>query len=417
MFKHIVSFFSDRLLLKKFFYLALGLVVFRFIASTPIPNVDLETLQAILQQNQLLNVFNIFSGGGLANFSVAMLGVIPYITVAIVAQLLTVVFPAIHSLYHEQGEIGRRKIANYIRFLSVPVAFVNAFGILWFFKAQGVLPDLSLYPFLITVITVVAGAVLVMWVGELLTEFGIGNGISIIVFAGIVVNIPTLIGQITQTFDISQLPFIVLLAVGLFVFVILAVLINEAFRPIPLTQIHSGSSAGSQKSETYLPIKVNVTGVLPLIFSFTIVAFANYASIFASKASSEFIKYPAEIVSAFLANSVYYAIPVFALTFLFTYFHTPIVYDTEKVSLNLQKQGVFVPGLRPGADTRGYIDTVLMRITFFSAIFLAVVSSVPFLFSSSTAGNFLFAIGGAGIIIVVSVVMDITHKVVSRLNA
>ena len=406
------KFFTDKVLLKRIMFLVVGLAAFRLITATPIANVSIETLHSLLLNNQILNVFNLFSGGGLSNFSVGMLGVIPYITVSIIAQLMTSVFPSVHSLYHEQGEIGRKKIGNYIRIFSIPLAALNAFGILWYFKTQGVLTNISNYDFVITLITIVAGAVLVMWVGELLTEFGIGNGISLIVFAGIVVNIPTLLGQLVQTFSAAQIPFVLLLVVGILIFVLVTVFFNEAFRPIPLTQINN---SGVGRSETYLPIKVNVTGVLPLIFSFTVVAFVNYASIFAAKSSNVFLQVPAEIVQTFLANSFYYAIPVFVATFLFTFFHAPIVYDTEKVSLNLQKQALFTPGLRPGEDTKKYLDTVLSRITFYAASFLAIVASVPFLFSSSTVGNFLFAIGGAGVLIIVSVVLDIYHKIHSRL--
>ena len=407
------KFFTDKILLQRIMFLIIGLVAFRLVTSTPIANISTETLHSLLLNNQILNVFNLFSGGGLSNFSVGMLGVIPYITVSIIVQLMTSVFPSIHSLYHEQGEVGRKKIGNYIRLFSVPLAAINAFGILWYFRAQGVLINLSNYEFAVTLVTVVAGAVLVMWIGELLTEFGIGNGISLIVFAGIVVNIPTLLGQLIQTFTVDQVPFVLLLVVGIMIFVFVTVLFNEAFRPIPLTQINN---SGIGRSETYLPIKVNVTGVLPLIFAFTIVAFFNYGSVFLTRFNNVFIQTPAEIVQAFLANSFYYAIPIFITTFLFTFFHAPIVYDTEKVSLNLQKQGLFTPGLRPGDETKKYLDTVLSRITFYAAAFLAIVAAVPFLFSSSTVGNFLFAIGGAGVLIIVSVVLDIYHKIHSRLS-
>ncbi len=186
------KFFTDKVLLKRIMFLVVGLAAFRLITATPIANVSIETLHSLLLNNQILNVFNLFSGGGLSNFSVGMLGVIPYITVSIIAQLMTSVFPSVHSLYHEQGEIGRKKIGNYIRIFSIPLAALNAFGILWYFKTQGVLTNISNYDFVITLITIVAGAVLVMWVGELLTEFGIGNGISLIVFKFSVIISPSI---------------------------------------------------------------------------------------------------------------------------------------------------------------------------------------------------------------------------------
>lgn len=411
-------FFTDPVLLKKFLALFIGLVIFRILTSIPVPQIDSATIGSLLYSNQLLGVFNIFSGGGLSNFSIAMLGVFPYITVAIVVQLLTAVFPKLHSMYHEEGEIGRKKIGQWTRIATVPVAFLNAFGILAYFNSQGIIPTLPFYDFFSAVLIIVAGAVLTMWVGELITEFGISNGISIIVLAGIVVNIPVLLTQFVATYDQSL--FIVYLIAGILIVcaVMIAVWITEGDRPVPATYAKYGSNVhGNKRSvDTYIPIKINPVGVLSIIFALTVTAFFQLIFRFMSLADSETLKSIGEFMTEILANGYYYAIPVAILTVFFTYFHAPIVFNTKKIADNLQKQGAFVPGLRPGEDTIKYFDQVLKNVIFYSAVFLTIISAVPFLVTGSSAGTFLFAIGGTGMLIIVSVVLDIYRKVNSRLD-
>ena len=410
-------FFTDPLLLKRFFAVSLGLIFFRLLTTIPVPQIDAATLGSLLYQNQLLGVFNIFSGGGLSNFSIAMLGVFPYITVSIVVQLLTVVFPRLHSLYHEEGEIGRKKVGQWSRIATVPVATLNAIGILFYFQSQSIIPELPLSEFATSVFLIVAGSILCMWVGELITEFGIGNGISFIVFAGIVVNIPTLVNQLISTYSADNTLLYLFGAIGILVGFMLAVWMNEADRPIPMTYARHGSgrSGDSRRVETYIPIKVNPVGVLSIIFALTVAAFFQYASSFLASSSISFIAFIGTYFSELFANGYYYAIPVALFTLFFTYFHAPIVFNTKKIADAVQKQGAFIPGIRPGQDTIAYFDRVLKRVLLYAATFLTVVATVPFLVTGSTAGTFLFAVGGTGALIIVSVVLDVYRKTSSRL--
>ena len=417
MIKEIKLFFTDVVLLRKFVAVIIGLILFRFIASIPIPQIDGAMLSALLYQNQLLGVFNVFSGGGLSNFSIAMLGVFPYITVAIVVQLLTVISPRIYSMYHEEGEIGRKRIGQWTRLATVPVATVNAIGILLYFQAQGVMAEVPMYDFALSVLFVVAGSILSMWIGELITEFGIGNGISFIIFAGIVVNIPTLLTQAVATFSPSLIPAYILGVIGIAIGSMIAVWMNEADRPVPITYARYGVGYGSseRRVETYLPVKVNPVGVLSIIFSITVAMFIQYLFQFLSTVNVAVIRDIGEYMTAILANGYYYAIPVAILTLFFTYFHSTIVFNTKKIADNLQKQGAFIPGVRPGDDTNDYFLTVLKRIIFYAAIFLTAVAAIPFLVTGSTTGTFLFAIGGTGALIVVHVVLDAYRKTSLRL--
>ena len=410
-------FFTDLFLLKKFFAVIFGLIVFRLIAAIPVPQIDISTISSLLSQNQILGVFNLFSGGGLSNISIAMLGVFPYITVSIIVQLLTAVVPQIHSLYHEQGEIGRRKITYWTRIATVPAAALNASGLLYYLKVQGVIFTATHTEFAIAVLFVVVGSMLSMWIGELITEFGIGNGISFIVFAGIVVNIPLLTTQAFETFSTENIVVYVAIGIAAIIGVIVAVWMNEADRPVPMTYARYGTTGtDTRRVSTYIPIKVNPVGVLPIIFSLTLLAAMQYVFSFLSTFSNPVINEIGIVVSGFLANGYYYAIPAALLTFFFTYFHAPLVLNTEKIADNIQKQGAFIPGVRPGDDTVEYFSTVLIRVLFYAAVFLAAIVSIPFLVTGSVTGTFLFAIGGSGLLIIVSVLLDVYRKTASRLH-
>ena len=355
MLKGLKAFFSDTVLLKRYAAVIIGLVVFRLVASVPVPQIDESTISALLYQNQILGAFNVFSGGGLSNFSIAMLGVFPYITVSIVVQLLTVVSQRIHSLYHEEGEIGRKKIGQWTRVVTVPVATLNAIGILYYLQSQGAITNLPTADFALSVLFIVAGTMLTMWIGELITEFGIGNGISFIIFAGIVINIPTLITQMITTYSPTLITSYALGFIGIVLGFMIAVWMNEADRPVPITYTRYGIGYGSseRRAKTYLPIKVNPVGVLSIIFALTVMAFFQYGFKFLGGfgGAGETIRSISASTDALLSNGFYYAIPVALLTLFFTYFHAPIVFNTKKIAENLQSQGAFIPGVRPG-ETR-----------------------------------------------------------------
>ena len=419
MFKGLKAFFSDPVLLKRYAAVIIGLAVFRMIASVPIPQIDQSTISALLYQNQILGAFNIFSGGGLSNFSIAMLGVFPYITVSIVVQLLTVISPKIHSLYHEEGEIGRKKVGQWTRIVTVPVATVNAIGILYYLQAQGAITNLPVPDFALSVLFIVAGTVLTMWIGELITEFGVGNGISFIIFAGIVVNIPTLITQMVTTYSPALITNYVLGAIGILIGCMVAVWMNEADRPIPITYARYGIGYGSgeRRAKTYIPIKVNPVGVLSIIFALTVMAFFQYGFKFLGGLDGwGVIQSVGAHVDGLLANGFHYAIPVAILTLFFTYFHAPIVFNTKKIAENLQNQGAFIPGVRPGEETEKYFNKVLKHILFYAAIFLVAVAALPYVITGSTAGTFIFAISGTGALIIVHVILDVCRKTKERIG-
>lgn len=418
MFKGIKAFFTDTYLLKKYGAVIIGLVVFRMVASVPVPQIDEATISTLLYQNQLLGAFNVFSGGGLSNFSIAMLGVFPYITVSIVVQLLTVVSKKIHSLYHEEGEIGRKKIGQWTRVVTVPVSVINAIGILYYLQSQGAITSMPIPDFALSVLFIVAGTMLTMWIGELITEFGIGNGISFIIFAGIVVNIPALMTQMATTYSPALITSYAFGALGIILGCMVAVWMNEADRPVPITYARYGIGYGSgeRRAKTYIPIKVNPVGVLSIIFALTVMAFFQYGFTFLSESAGGVLQSVGVYVSELLANGFYYAIPVAVFTLFFTYFHAPIVFNTKKIAENLQNQGAFIPGVRPGEDTEAYFTKVLQRIIFYAAVFLVVVAALPYLITGSTAGTFIFAIGGTGALIIVHIVLDAYRKTKERLS-
>ena len=415
-FQNVKLILTDSLILKKFLFLIFGLVIFRLLASIPIPELSSDTLASIVSQSQILGVFNLFSGGGLANFSIAMLGVFPYITVAIILQLLLPVFPALNSMYNEEGEAGRAKVNFWIRVVTIPVAMWQAVGLLFYFKSQNIIA-ITLSELIIAVILITAGAMLTMWIGELMTQYGIGNGISLIVFAGIVVNIPSIINQAVIAFNISAAPIYVAIAIGLFIAVMFAVWINEAERPIPATHSRHGAStiASSQKVETYIPIKVNPVGVLPLIIGITLMAFILFAFRKMSLAENMYFKEIGIFISDILANGYYYAIPVVFLTVYFTYVLAETIISPHKIAKSLQTRGAFIPGIRPGEETEKYIYEIINRVIFYSAVFFSFIAALPFLVTGSSASTLLFSIGGTGLIIIVSIVIDIYKRIKIRL--
>lgn len=407
---------KDKLIMRRFFFVLAGLFLFRALASIPTPGVDISVLQALLQDNDFLGIFNLFSGGGLENFSIAMLGVFPYITVAIVMQLLTSVIPQLHDMYHEEGEIGRKKFTQYTRVLSAPVAALNAFGLLIFFQSQLVIPEFDTLTLITNVAVISAGAVLLMWIGELITEYGIGNGVSLIVFGGIVVNIPTFLGQAYFSYTTALLPIYIAILAVVLVLVWTAVHFQEAERPIPITYARADSGT-SQRVSTYLPLKPNPTGVLPIIFGLTVIAFFSFLFTRLARLDGTIGAIGTEL-EVFLSTNYWYALTGFLLVVFFAYFYTPIVVNTDRMSRNLQQSGAFIPGIRPGAETKEKIDTILVRIIFFGALFLGIITAIPLLAQDSIAagGGGLLAIGGSAILIVVSVVLDIYKKTKAHIS-
>ncbi|OGF52308.1 preprotein translocase subunit SecY, partial [Candidatus Giovannonibacteria bacterium RIFCSPHIGHO2_01_FULL_43_100] len=370
--------FKDRELRNKILFVLGVLLVFRIVASMPIPGVDPGRLKQLFDNNQFLGLLNLFSGGALNNLSIVMLGVGPYITASIIMQLLTMIFPPLKEMYQEAGEAGRKKFNQYSRLLTVPLALIQGFSLLVVLRNSGIIGQLDLLGRLENLVVIVAGSIFMMWLGELISEYGIGNGISILIFAGIVSGIPSGIQQYFLSYDPSQIPIIAaFLLVGIAI-IAGVVIISEGERPIPVSyakrvrgmRVYGGVS-------THLPLRVNQAGVIPIIFALSILLFPQMIINFTAQSQNAILRTVSTAILGFLSSSVFYGIAYFILVFLFTYFYTAVTFDPDQISSNLQKQGAFVPGIRPGRPTSDYLSKILTRITLVGALFLGAIAVLP----------------------------------------
>jgi len=414
--KKIKMMFSDKILRSRILFILGALIVFRLLSAIPIPGVDILKLQNFINNNQFLGVLNIFSGGGLSTLSIIMLGVGPYVTGSIIMQLLTMMSPRLKAMYQEDGEIGRKKFNQISRLITVPLALVQGLALLSFLGKQGILGDMSIFGMITNISVVVAGSMLIMWIGELMSEFGIGNGVSIIIFAGIVASIPTALSQFLFTFDIANLPtYILFLIIGALI-VAGVVIVSEAERPVPVTyakQIRGEHVSGG--TQTYLPIRVNQAGVIPIIFALSILLFPQMIGSFLATSTNAVLVSISNGLMWFVNNTWLYSLVYFILVFLFTYFYTAVTFDPEQISTNLQKNGAFIPGIRPGPPTKEYLSKILNRTTMMGAVFLGVIAVLPLVMKSIT-GITSFSIGGTSLLIVVSVVLDLIKKTDAQLS-
>ncbi len=407
---------TDTILRKRVLFVLLALVVFRLLAAIPIPGIDTLELNRFLTNNQFFGILNIFSGGGLSNLSIIMLGVGPYITSSIIMQLLTIMVPALKRIYHEEGEAGRKKFTQYSRLLTVPLAAIQGYSLLAILEGQKILINLTAFNRISNIIIVIAGAMFLMWIGELMSEFGIGNGVSLIIFAGIVSQLPTEISQIIFTFDVSQIPLFLMFIVAGALVITGVVVVTEAERPIPVTyakrvrgmKMYGGGS-------TYLPLRVNQAGVIPIIFALSLLLFPQMIGNFLANSSNTILLSISKVLVSFSQTSLLYAVLYFILVFLFTYFYTAVTFDPEALATNLQKNGAFIPGIRPGLSTSQYISKVLSRITLLGAVFLGFIAVLPLIVRSLT-GITAIALGGTALLIVVSVVLDLIKKVDAQIS-
>lgn len=412
----IKAIFMDKTLRNRVLFVLGALVVFRLLSAIPIPGVDAIKLQSFISNNQFVGVLNIFSGGGLSTLSIIMLGVGPYITSSIIMQLLTIMSPRLKAMYQEDGEIGRKKFTQWSRMITIPLAIVQGLALLVLLRKQGIMTDMSIFGLFTNISVVVAGSMLIMWIGELVSEFGIGNGVSLIIFAGIVASIPKEVSQFIFTFDISKLPvYILFLAVGLLI-VAGVVIVSEAERPVPVTyakQVRGDHVSGG--TQTYLPIRVNQAGVIPIIFALSILLFPQMIGTALASMTNGTLLAISRGLLWFVGNTWLYSFFYFIFVFLFTYFYTAVTFDPQQISTNLQKNGAFIPGIRPGEATRDYISKILNRTTTMGAVFLGLIAVLPLIIKSVT-GISAFAIGGTALLIVVSVVLDIIKKTEAQLS-
>ncbi|MBI5421160.1 MAG: preprotein translocase subunit SecY [Parcubacteria group bacterium] len=406
--------FTSKELRRKIFTVLGMLIVVRLLASIPVPGVDVLRLKSFLASNQLFGLFNLFSGGSFSNFSVAMLGVGPYITATIIMQLLTMIFPVFKEMYHEEGEAGRQKFNQYSRMLTVPLAMLQGFGFLRLLQSQRIIDILSPFDMIWNMVLIIAGSMILMWLGELITEQKIGNGVSLIIFGGIVSGAPQKVWQLLQTYDSRLLPtYLGFLIMGLLV-VIGVIFINEGERKIPISyakQVRGSKMYGG--GSTYLPLRLIQAGVIPIIFAISVLLFPQFLAQILTVFHIEWASGLQDLVSRFYASKLIYNIAYFMLVVLFTYFYTAITFDPSEIAKNLQRFGGFIPGIRPGVSTAEFISKVVNRITLFGAFGLGLIAILPNMVQAAS-GISAFSLGGTALLIVVSVAIETMKQIQSQ---
>lgn len=390
-------------------------VVFRLFAHIPMPGVDTAKLASLFAQNQFLGLLDIFSGGTLVNFSVMALGLNPYINASIILQLLTIVFPKLEELSKE-GEYGREKINQYTRLITVPLAALQSIGMYALLKNQGIVGSADPFTLVSLILTMTAGTVFVMWLGELITSYGVGNGISLLIFAGIVGRLPVVIGQTISTVTAEVASNMVVFA-GLAIAVIAAtVTVNEAVRRITVhyaRRIRGNKVYGG--STSYLPLRVNQAGVIPIIFAVSLVLLPSLVGGFLQQVREPIVVNIGRVLTGlFNPNSISYNAMYFLLVIGFTYFYTAITFNPTKIAGEIQKYGGFIPGIRPGSPTAAYLNYILTRITLAGALFLGFIAIVPTL-AGRTTGVTTLLVGGTSVLIVVSVVLETVKALEAQL--
>lgn len=400
---------------KKLLFTAAIFVIFRIFAHIPVSGVNIAQLKSLFAQNQFLSLLDIFSGGTLANFSVMALGLNPYINASIILQLLTMVFPKLEELSKE-GESGRQKINQYTRFLTVPLAVLQAVGMYALLRNQGIISNLNPVSLIAFLLTMTAGTMLLVWLGELVTERGVGNGISLLIFAGIVGRLPVILGQTASTVNAENIiNLATFLIMGLTVIASI-VLINEATRQITVyyaKRVRGNKTYGGQS--THLPLRLNQAGVIPIIFAVSLVLMPSLvANYFISSSNNSLHNIAVFITTWFNPDGAIYNVSYFLLVVGFTYFYTAVVFNPKKIAEEIQKYGGFIPGVRPGTSTANYLNYILTRITLAGAIFLGTIAIFPTIAKSFTNIQNL-VLGGTSVLIVVSVVLETIKAIEAQL--
>ncbi|HRT18089.1 MAG: preprotein translocase subunit SecY [Parcubacteria group bacterium] len=408
MFKKILEIFKTKELRNKILFILFVFAVFRLMANIPIPGIDVARIREFFAGNQFFGLMNLFTGGALDNVSIVMLGLGPYITAVIIFQLLTMIFPQMEKLYKEEGEAGRQKFNQYCRIAAVPFALIQGYSMIFFLKAQGAIGALDPLVMIAAVLSIVAGSIILMWLGELISEKGLGNGVSLLIFAGIVADFPNNIRRMFITFDQTQIFSYILF--GLLSLLVIAgvVLINEGRRNIPVSyakRVRGNKMYGG--ASTYLPLNINPAGVIPIIFAMSLLMIPSMLSSFLGW----------DAITNFLNNPWAYGIIYFILVFAFTFFYTAVTFDPKSVSTNLQKMGGFIPGIRPGENTAQFLQSILNKVLVIGATSLGLIAVMPLIIQGITGiQEFAFMIGGTALIIIVSVALETMRQIDSQLE-
>jgi preprotein translocase subunit SecY len=411
-----IQIFKRSDLRNKFLFIIGILVIFRLISNIPIPAIDSSQLREFFAQNQFFGLVSAFTGGSLSALSIGMLGLGPYITASIIMQLLTIIFPSLEKMYKYEGEAGRMRFNQYSRLLTVPLAALQGYGFLVLLSKQGIIGSLNLLEWVNAISVVVAGSIFLMWLGELITEKNLGNGVSILILAGIVAGFPKAIRQTLFTYDSSQLFTYIGFIIVALVVIVGVIYITEAQRNIPINyarrirgmKVYGGVS-------TYLPMRVNNAGVIPIIFALSILLFPGMIANFFANSDNVIISRLASYVNNFIQSHTWYSIFYFLLVVLFTYFYTAITFDPKSIAENIQKQGGYIPGIRPGPMTAQFINYLLNRVTLVGALFLGLIAILPNIVQSVT-GITAFTLGGTSILIIVSVILEVMKQIDAQLS-
>jgi preprotein translocase subunit SecY len=407
---------GDTEIRRRILFVAAALVLFRFLATIPIPGVDRNALAVFFSQNQFFGLLNLFSGGGLSQLSIVMLGVGPYITASIIMQLGTIVFPKLKTVYSEEGEAGRAKFTQWSRLLCVPIAVLQSVAFLFLLETQGIIPHLGSVAFIANISLITAGSLLLMWLGELVTEFGIGNGVSLIILAGILASVPSSISQALFTASAANIPaYLAFVALAL-AMILAVVVVSDAERSIPIAYARAMRGAAmAQGAATYLPIRLLQAGVIPIIFALSLLLLPQMVLTALTAWKLSFAAGASVAYNAFLSNAWQYGAVYFVLVVLFTYFYTSVTFEPHRVAENLQKTGAFIPGVRPGRETETYVGNVVHRVTFPGALFLGLLAVSPSVIQGLT-GITTLVLGGTALLIAVQVALDLAQKIDAQVS-
>ena len=408
--------FGDSEIRFRLLFLVGALALFRLLAAVPIPGVNRAALASFFASNQFFGLLNIFSGGGLSRLSIVMLGVGPYITASIIMQLGTIIFPNLKQSYFEEGEAGRAKFIEWSRLLTIPIAVLQSIGFLLLLQSQNVIVHLNAVTFITDIAIVAAGSMLLMWLGELVTEFGIGNGVSLIILAGILARVPSSISETIFSATAANIPTYLAFLVLALAMIYAVVVVSDAERSIPIAYARAVRGAAmSQGAATYLPIRLLQAGVIPIIFALSLLLVPQMALSMLTAAHLSFASGISVWYTGFLSNPWDYGAVYFALVVLFTYFYTAVTFEPHRVAENLQKTGAFVPGVRPGRETEKYIGNVVNRITLPGAVFLGFLAVSPSIIQGLT-GVTTLVLGGTALLIAVQVALDLAQKLDAQIS-
>lgn len=398
-----------------FFVLAM-LVVFRFTAHIPVPGVNASALSDLFASNQLFGLLNIFSGGTLQKFSIVGMGVAPYITASIIFQLLGMIIPQLEEMQKE--EQGKQKINQWTRLATIPLGLIQAYGLILLLSQNGqsIFQVSGLATTLFAMVSMTAGTVFLVWIGELISEKNIGNGISILIQAGIIAGLPTFLSQSLSVYDRSQLITMILFGLTVLATIVGVVIMNEAQRNVPVQYTrHVRGSRLSGAVTSHIPLRLNMGGVIPIIFAISIILFPTVLAQFFLHARTPFLQSAATWVLQVFQNQTFYGITYFVMVFLFTYFYSAVIFHPDQVAENVQKQGGFIPGIRPGKNTADYLGWVTNRLLLAGASFLSLIAVLPLLMQYFT-GNANLVIGGTSVLIIVAVVIDMVKQIQAQVT-